>query len=107
MINLIVFSLKIIFSQHNYSLVFRVVHDIRGTNPLVKWIDETFDSANPGQHVGTPVDKHNNINENQIIDFTKDKIAKYKQPKKIIFMDNLPRNSMGKVQKNLLRKKGF
>ena len=43
-------------------------------------------------------------NENQIIDFTKDKIAKYKQPKKIIFMDNLPRNSMGKVQKNLLRK---
>jgi len=42
--------------------------------------------------------------ENQIIDFTKDKIAKYKQPKKIIFMDNLPRNSMGKVQKNLLRK---
>ena len=42
--------------------------------------------------------------ENQIIEFTKDKIAKYKQPKKIIFMDNLPRNSMGKVQKNLLRK---
>ena len=42
--------------------------------------------------------------ENQIINFTKDKIAKYKQPKKIIFMDNLPRNSMGKVQKNLLRK---
>ena len=32
--------------------------------------------------------------ENQIIDFTKDKIAKYKQPKKIIFMDNLPRNSL-------------
>ena len=42
--------------------------------------------------------------ENQIIEFTKDKIAKYKQPKKIIFMENLPRNSMGKVQKNLLRK---
>ena len=42
--------------------------------------------------------------ENQIINFTKDKIAKYKQPKKIIFMENLPRNSMGKVQKNLLRK---
>ena len=47
-------------------------------------------------------DKKND--ENQIIEFTKDKIAKYKQPKKIIFMENLPRNSMGKVQKNLLRK---
>ena len=39
----------------------------------------------------------------QILDYTKDKIAKYKQPKKIIFMSNLPRNSMGKVQKNKLR----
>ena len=38
------------------------------------------------------------------VNLFEDKIAKYKQPKKIIFMDNLPRNSMGKVQKNLLRK---
>jgi malonyl-CoA/methylmalonyl-CoA synthetase len=41
--------------------------------------------------------------DSQILDYTKDKIAKYKQPKKIIFMSNLPRNSMGKVQKNKLR----
>ena len=41
--------------------------------------------------------------DNVVFDYTKDKIAKYKQPKKIIFMSNLPRNSMGKVQKNKLR----
>jgi malonyl-CoA/methylmalonyl-CoA synthetase len=32
-------------------------------------------------------------------------LAKFKQPKKIIFLDSLPRNAMGKVQKAELRKK--
>ncbi|TJW13892.1 MAG: malonyl-CoA synthase [Mesorhizobium sp.] len=30
-------------------------------------------------------------------------VAKYKHPKRVIFVDELPRNTMGKVQKNLLR----
>jgi malonyl-CoA/methylmalonyl-CoA synthetase len=33
------------------------------------------------------------------------RLAKFKTPKKIIFENELPRNAMGKVQKNLLRKK--
>jgi malonyl-CoA/methylmalonyl-CoA synthetase len=32
-------------------------------------------------------------------------IAAYKLPKQVICVDTLPRNSMGKVQKNLLREK--
>ncbi|MDE0347034.1 MAG: malonyl-CoA synthase [Boseongicola sp.] len=32
-----------------------------------------------------------------------DRLAKFKQPKAIYFMDELPRNTMGKVQKNALR----
>jgi malonyl-CoA/methylmalonyl-CoA synthetase len=32
-----------------------------------------------------------------------ERLARYKQPKRVIFTDQLPRNSMGKVQKNLLR----
>ncbi len=31
------------------------------------------------------------------------RLAKYKHPKKVIFVDELPRNTMGKVQKNVLR----
>ena len=31
------------------------------------------------------------------------KLAKFKQPKKIIFVNALPRNAMGKVQKQNLR----
>lgn len=35
--------------------------------------------------------------------FLKEHLANYKVPKKIIFMESLPRNTMGKVQKNVLR----
>jgi malonyl-CoA/methylmalonyl-CoA synthetase len=31
------------------------------------------------------------------------RLAKYKQPKRVFFVENLPRNTMGKVQKNQLR----
>ena len=31
------------------------------------------------------------------------RLAKYKHPKQVIFVDELPRNTMGKVQKNVLR----
>ncbi|ASG24776.1 malonate--CoA ligase [Nitrospirillum viridazoti] len=31
------------------------------------------------------------------------RLAKFKQPKRVLFVDDLPRNTMGKVQKNLLR----
>ena len=34
----------------------------------------------------------------------KQKIANFKVPKHIVFVDELPRNTMGKVQKNILRK---
>jgi malonyl-CoA/methylmalonyl-CoA synthetase len=30
-------------------------------------------------------------------------LAAYKAPKRVMFVDELPRNAMGKVQKNLLR----
>ena len=31
------------------------------------------------------------------------KLARFKQPKHIVTLDELPRNTMGKVQKNVLR----
>ena len=32
-----------------------------------------------------------------------ERLAKFKQPKRVFFVDDLPRNTMGKVQKNVLR----
>jgi len=47
--------------------------------------------------------KPEQVDEKAIIQALQDRLAKFKQPKKIIFMDDLPRNTMGKVQKNVLR----
>ena len=55
--------------------------------------------------VSIVVRKKDSVNEKDIKDYLSEKIAKFKQPKKIIFADNLPRNAMGKVQKSELRKK--
>jgi malonyl-CoA/methylmalonyl-CoA synthetase len=43
------------------------------------------------------------LDERQVIDALKQRLANYKLPKRVLFLDELPRNSMGKVQKNLLR----
>lgn len=41
--------------------------------------------------------------EADIIQFAKDKLANFKAPKEVYFLGELPRNTMGKVQKNELR----
>ncbi len=33
----------------------------------------------------------------------KERLANYKVPKRVLFVEELPRNAMGKVQKDLLR----
>ena len=43
------------------------------------------------------------IGEDTIKNALQGNLAKYKQPKKIFFIDELPRNAMGKVQKKSLR----
>ena len=50
-------------------------------------------------------EKHSKTSEEEIFKILKDKLAKYKHPKAIMFIDELPRNTMGKVQKNVLRLK--
>ncbi len=43
------------------------------------------------------------MSEADIIRAVKTRLAGYKIPKRILFLDDLPRNAMGKVQKNALR----
>jgi malonyl-CoA/methylmalonyl-CoA synthetase len=50
-------------------------------------------------------EKHGNTSKEEIMTILKNKLAKYKHPKAIMFIDELPRNTMGKVQKNVLRLK--
>ena len=43
------------------------------------------------------------LTEADIMELLKKRLANYKLPKRIVFVQDLPRNTMGKVQKNLLR----
>jgi len=51
-----------------------------------------------GNSTGTPP-----LTEAAITDALEGRLARFKQPKRVFFVDELPRNTMGKVQKNLLR----
>jgi malonyl-CoA/methylmalonyl-CoA synthetase len=43
--------------------------------------------------------------EAQMIAECRQRLAAFKAPKRVVFVDELPRNAMGKVQKNLLRQR--
>ncbi len=43
------------------------------------------------------------FSEEAVIAALKDRLARFKQPRRVLFVDDLPRNAMGKVQKALLR----
>lgn len=45
------------------------------------------------------------LSERALLDALTERLAKFKIPKKAIFLPELPRNAMGKVQKNLLRER--
>lgn len=41
----------------------------------------------------------------ELIGFAKSKMASFQTPKKYVYLENLPKTSTGKVQKNILREK--
>ena len=55
--------------------------------------------------VVVPHGEHMPLTEAEIIAVLKRKLANFKVPKRVHFVDDLPRNAMGKVQKNVLRER--
>jgi malonyl-CoA/methylmalonyl-CoA synthetase len=47
--------------------------------------------------------KEATVDEKSILTALDGRLAKFKLPKRVVFVDDLPRNTMGKVQKNVLR----
>jgi len=64
--------------------------------------DPDFGEAVTAVVVGAP---GHALTEREIIGALRDEIATFKVPKRVFFTDDLPRNAMGKVQKNVLRSK--
>jgi malonyl-CoA/methylmalonyl-CoA synthetase len=48
-------------------------------------------------------DKGAGVDESTVLGALDGRLAKFKMPKRVIFVEELPRNAMGKVQKNVLR----
>jgi len=48
-------------------------------------------------------DSNAKIDENSVLNALDGRLAKFKMPKRVFIVDELPRNTMGKVQKNILR----
>ncbi|MBG10056.1 MAG: hypothetical protein CMD92_02690 [Gammaproteobacteria bacterium] len=74
-------------------------------------IDETAVFGIPDNDLGERVAaaivmvKNEQFNQVEIETFVNNKLARYKQPRRYVVLDSLPRNTMGKVQKNELRSK--
>jgi len=49
--------------------------------------------------------KGENCSDQEIIEYTRTRLASFKRPRLVIFVDELPRNTMGKVVKKELREK--
>jgi malonyl-CoA/methylmalonyl-CoA synthetase len=45
------------------------------------------------------------VTESDVLESLRDRLARFKLPKRVIVLDQLPRNTMGKVQKSALREK--
>ena len=56
-----------------------------------------------GEAVVAVIAPNGSFNESEARDYIKDKVANFKRPRRYILIDELPRNSMGKVQKSKLR----
>ena len=61
--------------------------------------------ADFGEGVTAVVVKHRgaNVDESTVLKGLEGRLAKFKMPKRVFVVDELPRNTMGKVQKNILR----
>jgi len=53
--------------------------------------------------VGVLVADKNVLDIDSVQNAVKDALARFKHPRKLVVIDALPRNTMGKVQKNILR----
>lgn len=56
-----------------------------------------------GERVTAVVEASGGVSENELIEYCRDRLARFKAPREVRFVDRLPRLPSGKLNKNLLR----
>jgi malonyl-CoA/methylmalonyl-CoA synthetase len=88
-----------------YNIYPREVEDVLALHPAIAEVAVigTPDPEMGEQVVAMVVPKQNETPEAaDIIAFCRERLASYKKPRRVVFVDALPRNALGKVQKHLL-----
>ena len=80
-----------------------IIDELEGVSEsaIIGVLDPDFGEAVTA--VIVPESKGNGLTEQGVIDQVKAQLANFKVPKRVYFVEELPRNTMGKVQKNILR----
>jgi malonyl-CoA/methylmalonyl-CoA synthetase len=88
-----------------YNIYPREIENVLETHPAVAEVAVIgLPDAEFGEQVIAAVvpKKQHTIDAGDIINFCRERLASYKKPRQVIFVDTLPRNVLGKVQKHLL-----
>ncbi len=88
-----------------YNIYPREVEDVLAQHPAIAEVAVigTPDPEMGEQVVAMVVPKQNETPDAaDIIAFCRERLASYKKPRRVVFVDKLPRNALGKVQKHLL-----
>ncbi|HEU4321814.1 MAG TPA: AMP-binding protein [Roseiflexaceae bacterium] len=91
-----------------YNVYPREVEDVLAACPGVAEV-AVFGAPDPefGELVAAAVVRApgSDLSAEQLVAFCRDQLAAYKKPRRVLFLDALPRNAMGKVQKQDLRER--
>jgi malonyl-CoA/methylmalonyl-CoA synthetase len=80
-----------------------IIDDLEGVleSAIIGVVDSDFGEA----VVAVIVSEQNAPTHEEVVSLCRNQLANYKVPKQVHFVKTLPRNAMGKIQKNLLRKR--
>ena len=88
-----------------YNVYPREVEDVLATHPDVGEVAVLgLPDADLGEQVVAVIvpREASSPSAEEIVAFCRDQLASFKKPRRVIFVDALPRNALGKVQKHLL-----
>jgi malonyl-CoA/methylmalonyl-CoA synthetase len=91
-----------------YNIYPREIEDVLALHPAVAEV-AVFGQPDPemGEKVVAAIVRKSgqSVDPSEIISFCRERLASYKKPREVVFVDVLPRNALGKVQKHLLAAK--
>ncbi len=87
-----------------YNVYPRELEDVIARIPGVREVAIVgLPDAEFGEQIAAAIVTNADLESEAVIAFCRDQLASYKKPRRVLFVDALPRNAMQKVQKNLVR----